>query len=80
MNEEVNRNEVNWNIEKDEEDTRRMILRTVRFSMNDEVVLKKKIKACNEEALVLKLEKGNNLRIFCSTTAFGGVKEIIENS
>ena len=80
MNEEVNRNEVNWNIEKDEEDTSRMILRTVRFSMNDEVVLKKKIKACNEEALVLKLEKGNNLRIFCSTTAFGGVKEIIENS
>ena len=48
--------------------------------MNDEVVLKKKIKACNEEALVLKLEKGNNLRIFCSTTAFGGVKEIIENT
>ena len=27
---------------------------------------------------MLKLEKGNNLRIFCSATAFEGVKEIIE--
>ena len=42
--------------------------------------LRKKIKTCNEEALVLKLEKGNNLRIFYSTTAFEGVKEIIENT
>ena len=80
MNEEVNRNEVNRNIEKDEEDTRRMITRTARFSKNEEAALRKKIKTCNEEALVLKLEKGNNLRIFCSTTAFGGVKEIIENT
>ena len=80
MNEEVNRNEVNRNIEKDEEDTRRMITRTARFSMNEEAALRKKIKTCNEEALVLKLEKGNNLRIFCSTTAFEGVKEIIENT
>ena len=29
---------------------------------------------------MLKLEKGNNLRIFCCTTAFEGVKEIIENT
>ena len=28
----------------------------------------------------MKLEKGNNLRIFCSTTAFEGVKQIIENT
>ena len=57
MNEEVNRNEVNWNIEKDEENTRRMITRTVRFSMNEEAALRKKIKICNEEALALKWEK-----------------------
>ena len=30
--------------------------------------------------LLVKLEKGNNLRIFCSTTAFDGVKQIIENT
>ena len=29
---------------------------------------------------VIKLEKGNNLKIFCSTTAFEGVKQIIENT
>ena len=28
----------------------------------------------------MKLEKGNNPRIFCSTTAFEGVKQIIENT
>ena len=46
--------------------------------MNEEVALRTKIKTYNEEALVLKLEKGNNQRIFCSATAFEGVKEIIE--
>ena len=34
MNEEVNRNEVNRNIKKDEEDTRIMITRTAKFSMS----------------------------------------------
>ena len=79
MNKEVNRNEVNRNMEKDEEDTRKMITRTAGFSMNEESALRKKIKTYNKETLVLKLEKGNNLRIFCRTTAFEGVKEVIEN-
>ena len=56
-----------------------MITRTVRFSMNEEAAVRKKIKTSNEETLLVKLEKGNNLRIFCSTTAFEGVKQIIEN-
>ena len=82
MNEEVNRKEVSRNVEKDEGDTttKKMITRTARFSMNEEATLRKKIKRCNEEALVLKLEEGNNLRIFCSTTAFEGLKKIIENT
>ena len=33
-----------------------------------------------KNALVLKLEKGNNFRIFCRTTTFKGVKEIIKNT
>ena len=45
--------------------------------MNEEAALRKEIKKCNE---TLKLEKGNNLRIFGSTTAFEGVKQIIENT
>ena len=64
LNEEVNRNEVSRNIEKNEEDTSRMITRTDEFRMNEEAALRKKMKTCNEEALVLKLERGNNLRIF----------------
>ena len=31
--------------------------RIARFSINEEVALRKKIKICNEEAIVLKLEK-----------------------
>ena len=57
-----------------------MITRRARFSMNEETALRKKIKTCNEEALVLKLEKGKNLRIFCSKVTFEGLEEIIENA
>ena len=57
-----------------------MITRTARFRKNEETAVRKKIKTCNEEQLVVKLEKRNNLRIFSSTTAFEGVKQIIENT
>ena len=43
--------------------------------MNEETAVRKKIKTCNEDPLVVKLEKRNNLRIFCSKTAFDGVKQ-----
>lgn len=48
--------------------------------MNEEAVLRKKIKTRNEEVLVLKLENESNLRKSWSTTAFDGVKEIVENT
>ena len=66
----VSRKKVRWNSEKSDEDNRRMSTRTSRFSMNEEVALAKKIKTCNEESLVVKLEKGNNLRIFYGRKAF----------
>ena len=44
-NEEV----VVYNSEESDEDSRRMITRTARFSMNKEAAVIKKIKACNEE-------------------------------
>ena len=75
-----NRKEVSRNTEKDEEVTRRMITRMARYSMNEEAVLRKKIKTCSEEVLVLKLENGNNISIFFSMTAFEELKEIIENT
>ena len=76
----VNRKKISENSEESYEDSRRMITKTTRFSMNEEAAVRKKIKTCNEEPLLVKLEKGNNLRIFCSTTAFEGVKQIIENT
>ena len=48
--------------------------------MNEEAAVRKKIKTCNEEPLLVKLGKGNNLIIFCRTTAFEGVKQITENT
>ena len=57
----VNRKEVSENAEEGYKDSRRMITRTARFNMNKEAGVRKKIKACNEEPLVMKLEKGNNI-------------------
>ena len=48
--------------------------------MNKEVSVRKKIKTCNEEPLVVKREWEKNLRIFCSSTLFEEVKQIIENT
>ena len=48
--------------------------------MNKEVSVRKKIKTCNEEPLVVKREREKNLRIFCSSTLFEEVKQIIENT
>ena len=39
--------------------------------------IKKKIKSYREMPLEIMLEKGNNLRIFCSTTAFENIRKII---
>ena len=33
------------------------VTRTARFSMNEEAVVRKKTRTCNEETLVVKLEK-----------------------
>ena len=48
--------------------------------MNKEVSVRKKIKTCNEEPLVVKREREKNLRIFCSSTLFEEVKQIIEST
>ena len=47
------------------------------FVLNQTVALTKKIKSCRQETLVVKLEKGNNIRIHCSTTAFETVRKLI---
>ena len=53
--------------------------RRVNYAINEKTAMKKKIKSCSREVpLEIKMEKGNNLRIFCSTTAFENRKIIIE--
>lgn len=53
---EVTRKVVSRNIEEDEENiSRRIITMTAMFSMNEDTALRKKIKTCNEEAVVVKL-------------------------
>ena len=51
--------------------------RRVNYTINEKTAIKKKIKSCREVPLEIKMEKGNNLRIFCSTTAFENIRKII---
>ena len=59
-----------------------MIQREIRiqYEKGSSIMNENKIIQSIKNALVLKLEKGNNLRIFCRTTTFKGVKEIIKNT
>ena len=51
--------------------------RVMNYTINEKTAIKKKIKSCREVPLEIKMEKGNNLRIFCSTTAFENIRKII---
>ena len=59
-----------------------MIQREIRiqYEKGSSIMNENRIIQSMKNALVLKLEKGNNLRIFCRTTTFKGVKEIIKNT
>ena len=52
--------------------------RVLNYTINEKTASIKKKKSCREVPLEIKMEKGNNLRIFCSTTAFENRKIIIE--
>ena len=47
------------------------------YTINKKTAIKKKIKPCREAPLEIKVEKGNNLRIFCSKTAFENIRKTI---
>ena len=51
--------------------------RRVNYTINKKTAIKKKIKPCREAPLEIKVEKGNNLRIFCSKTAFENIRKTI---
>ena len=52
--------------------------RRVNYAINEKKTAIKKKSCSREVPLEIKMEKGNNLRIFCSTTAFENRKIIIE--
>ena len=58
-------------------DVRSLRSRRVIYTINYKTAIKRKIKSCREVPLEIKMEKGNNLRIFCSTTAFENIRKII---
>ena len=62
--------------EDNAEEGRSLRSRRVNY-VNEKTAIKKKIKSCREEPLEIKMEKENNLRIFCNTTAFEIMRKII---
>ena len=60
------------------EEGRSLRSRRVNYIINEKTAIEKKIKSCREIPLQIKMEKGNNLRIFCSTTAFENIRKIIK--
>ena len=44
-------------------------------TINEKTAIKKKVKSCREVPLQIKMEKGNNLRIFCSKAAFDNIRK-----
>ena len=67
------------NTEKEDnaQEGRNLRSRRVNYPINKKTAVKKKIKSCREVPLQIKMEKGNNLRVFCSTTAFENIRKII---
>ena len=51
--------------------------RRVNYIIKGKTAIKKKVKLYREVPLQIKMEKGNNLRIFCSTAAFENIRKII---
>ena len=50
------------------------------FTLNEKAAIQKKKKSCKDQSLVVKMKKGNNLRIYCSTTAFEEIRRQIVRS
>ena len=63
------------------EEGRSLRTRRVNYTVNEKTAIKKKIKSCREvdggTITQIKMEKGNNLRIFCSTATFENIRQMI---
>ena len=61
-------------------DTERESIRVEKYTVNERTACRKKMKGCNEQPLTIKMERGNNLRILCSTATFEATRKIIEEA
>ena len=61
-------------------DTERELIRVEKYTLNEGTAIQKKLKACKGQPLAIKTERGNNLRILCSTTTFEATGKIIEEA
>ena len=50
--------------------------RTARYRNNEKTGIDKKSKTCNNDPIQIKMEKGNNSRVYCNAVAFEGVRGI----
>ena len=68
------------NIDKEDNAEKRRNLRSrrVNYTINDKTAIKKKIKSCRELPLQIKMEKENNLRIFCATKYYQQLLKTLE--
>ena len=60
--------------------TERESIRVVKYTLNEKTAVQKKIKACKEQPLTIKMERGSNLRTLCSTATFEATRKIIEEA
>ena len=61
-------------------DTERESIRVEKYTLNQRTAIQKKVKGCKEQPLTIKIERGNDLRILCSTAIFEATRKIIEEA
>ena len=66
--------------ENNAEEGRSLRARRLNYTINEKTAINNKIKSCREVPLQIKMEKGNNLRTFCSTTTFENIRKIIKET
>lgn len=49
-----------------------------KYKIDEKIAIEKKIKPYQNKPIQIKMEKGNNLRVYCSAVAFEGVRELLE--
>ena len=60
--------------------TERGTIRVEKYTLNERTATQKKSKGCKGQPLTTKMERGNNLRILCTTATFEAARKINEEA